>query len=144
MSLKDKYNTNCVLKDNTLLFDILEADLINFADFLTLINRGMGLAALDIEDFKSGMVGRDTVDFRAHAGDNLTSVTTEILEFIPAGTHVIYVIATNEPVTNAEEIETCNGLIQEKSHAEYFYWNIYETEQKEKYKIYVLITDVFE
>lgn len=140
MALIDKYNINSILKGKTPFFDILEDDLINFADFLTLINREIGLVALDIEDFKSCVAGRDTVNFRAHSGDNLLSITNEILEYIPTGTHIIYVIATNQ----LQEIETCNDLIQEKSNAEYFYWNVYETEQKEKYKIYVLITDGLE
>ncbi|MBR3969064.1 MAG: hypothetical protein IKJ93_05705 [Clostridia bacterium] len=144
MNLKDKYNINSILKNETLFFDILEEDIINYADFLTLINKEVGLAALDIEDFKSCIVGRNTVDFRVHAGDNLTSVTTEILEFIPTGTHVICVITTNELADNPEEIEACNDLIKEKSKAEYFYWNVYITEQKEKYKIYVLVADYFE
>ena len=144
MALRDKYNINSILKDETPFFDILEDDLINFADFLTLINREIGLVALDIEDFKSCVAGRDTVNFRAHSGDNLLSITNEILEYIPTGTHAICLIATNEPADNPKEIETCNDLIQEKSNAKCFYWNVYETEQKEKYKIYVLITDVFE
>lgn len=141
MNLKDKYSIDSSLKEKVPFFVVTEDDLTDFADFLTLINRGNELVGLDIYDFKSCVVGRDTVDFRVNSGDNLTSITTEILEVIPTGTHVLCVIATNELADNSEEIETCNDLIKEKLNPEWYYWNVYETEQKEKYKIYILIAD---
>lgn len=141
MNLKEKYNNNAILNDKTPFFNILEDDIINFADFLSLVNCGVGLAALDIEDFKSIVVGRDTVDFRVHSGDDLTKTANEICEVLSECTHALCIITTNGLTYDCEEIEKCNDLISDKLNVEWFFWNFYETEQPEKYKIYVLQAD---
>ena len=141
MDLKKKYDINSILKDKTPFFHIIEEDLVNFADFLSLVNCGMGLAGLDIEDFKSIIVGQNTVDFRTHSGENLSKTAIEICEVLSEGSKALCIITTNKLPENSKEIEGIFDLIKDKLNVDWFFWNVYETEQTVRYKIYVLITD---
>ena len=54
---------------------------------------------------------------------------------------VLAVIGAKELPDAPAQIEQCNDKIVKFINPCWFYWNVYETEQKEKYKLYVLVAD---
>ena len=144
MNLKNKYHNNRILNPSV-YFEVFESDTVNFADFLALISREEGIVGFDMDDFKSIVSDCSTVYFRAHSGNQLKSMVDELCEVLPKGAKAFSVISAqhlpdgDEP--EAEDFAQTEEQIKHAINPSYFYWNIYETEQQENYKLYVLVAD---
>lgn len=141
MGVKARYHNNRIL-NHTVYFEVFESDAINFVDFMSLIGNETGIVGFDLNDFKESISGCDTVYFRTHSGDDITRIADELCGVLPKGNKALCVISAKRlpqcEDEDANEIALSVKKVRDAINPDDFFWNIYETEQKSDYKIYVL------
>lgn len=130
----------------TIHFNVLPENLLDFADFLSMINTATGLVGFDMDDFKSSVSGCNTVYFRTNSGNELSKATNELCDILKPYPKALCVITANELPKDGEtpkSYDLAKSMKQTKStiRPQVFFWNVYEVEQSDKYKIYVLCGD---
>lgn len=128
----------------TVHFNVLPENLLDFADFLSLMNTATGLVGFDMQDFENVVSKSKQVDFYCCSSDDLLKAEDEFENRVwcySPKSKVLAVIGAKELPDAPAQIEQCNDKIVKFINPCWFYWNVYETEQKEKYKRYVLVAD---
>lgn len=135
MEILDKSNIN---------FNISFENLFDFTESINIMMNEIGLVGFDMEDFESVVKGSKRVDFFAISGDNIVTLAEKLrcnmCDEIYNGGNMLFIITANAMHWSVESVEKATDIIVDDLDIKNFYWNIYERDQKEKYKAYFFVT----
>ena len=128
----------------TVHFNVLPENLLDFTDFLSMVKTKTGLVSFDMQDFERIVLKSKRVDFYCCSSDNLSEAIDKLEDRVwsySPKAKVLTVIGAKELPSTSTQIEQCIDKVEKCINPCWFCWNAYETEQSEKYKLYVLIAD---
>ena len=137
MAMELLYNSN-------INFNISFENLFDFTECINIMMNEIGLVGFDMEDFESVVKGSKRVDFFAVSEDNIVTLAEKLrhnmCDEICNGGNMLFIITTNELPQSAEPFENAIDIISNSLDIKDFCFNIYECDQKEKYKAYLFTT----
>lgn len=133
-----------LLDNSNINFNISFENLFDFTECINIMMNEIGLVGFDMEDFESVVKGSKRVDFFAISGDNIITLAEKLrcnmCDEIYNGGNMLFIITANAMHWSVESVEKATDIIVDDLDIKNFYWNIYERDQKEKYKAYFFVT----
>lgn len=142
--IKNRNMAMDLLDNSNITFNISFENLFDFTECINIMMNEIGLVGFDMEDFESVVKGSKRVDFFAISGDNIVTLAKKLrcnmCDEICNGGNMLFIITANAMHWSVESVEKATDIIVDDLDIKNFYWNIYERDQKEKYKAYFFVT----
>lgn len=144
-SIRDYKEKMGLLEIPNVRFNILPQNLLDFTECISILTNEIGIVGFDMEDFERIVNNSHQVNFFSLSGDDMLKVADEFWRYINykncLGGNMLFILTTNRLPKAATSVEKAIDVVTEGLDIKNFCYNIYERNQQERFKAYMLITE---